>query len=140
MRTKFERTGRCNGAAGGQMSRKRPYTIGTAFGTTFDNCSPRNPLFLLDSFESSTSSSGHHLLTHILMKSKKTLTISVLWGHFRDRFQDHFVRFGLWSVRFGGSFSVASGDSAAEITQHGSDNAPQPTQIHVPQDQWLFPL
>jgi hypothetical protein len=86
------------------------------------------------------ASSGHHLSTHILMKTKKTSTIRVFWDHFRDRFKDHFVRFALWTVRFSGSFSVASGNSAAEIAQHGSENAPQPTQIHVPQGQWLFPI
>ena len=70
MRTKFERTGRCNGAAGGQMSRKRPYTIGTAFGTTFDSWSPRNPLFLLDSFASAASSPGHQQTPDILKNTK----------------------------------------------------------------------
>jgi hypothetical protein len=32
------------------------------------------------------SSSGHHLLTHILMKTKKTSMIRVFGDHFRDRF------------------------------------------------------
>jgi hypothetical protein len=32
MRTKFERTGRCNGAAGGQMSRKQPIQSGPLSG------------------------------------------------------------------------------------------------------------
>jgi hypothetical protein len=32
------------------------------------------------------ASSGHHLRTHILMKTKKSSTIRVFLDHFRDRF------------------------------------------------------
>ena len=45
------------------------HTIGTAFGTTSDSYSPRNPLFLLDSFASAASSPGHQQTPYILKKT-----------------------------------------------------------------------
>jgi len=35
---------------------------------------------------------------------------------------------------------VASRDPATEITQHGSEDAPQVTALCVPQAQWFFPV
>ena len=69
------------------------HTIGTAFGTTSDSWSPRNTLFLLDSFESATSSPGHQQTPDNLKNTKKNWAFGVLWDHFRDRFRDHFVIF-----------------------------------------------
>ena len=79
-----------------RISTKPPFYPRTAFGTTFDKWSPRNLLFLLDSFESAASSPGHHQTPYIAKKSKENLEFWVLWDHFRDRFWDHFRQF--WTV------------------------------------------